>query len=237
MSPNFIADQIQEHVWTVASMLNSNYGAFCCTPLACRRRWIAARLNALWKQRRGMGECRATRGEKKVRNRNEKRNEMHIKKRQWRGINKKKKEREGKKRKRGIQMVGKLSNSCKKRQRNRTERGTRELREVIDKKTSIFLHYLTPSPRKHLNLPRLTLLRQPSSATARSDSSQPSGQRQLSLSLSATTYSPCHHTPSSHHPPAPWLPILPKAIILCWQKTTSFPSAVKPWVTPLPSGS
>lgn len=47
MSPNFIADQIQKHIWTIASMLNSNYGAFCCTPLAFRRLWIAARLNAL----------------------------------------------------------------------------------------------------------------------------------------------------------------------------------------------
>lgn len=47
MSPDFIAHQIQKRVWTIASMLNSNYGAFCCTPLAFRRWWIAARLNAV----------------------------------------------------------------------------------------------------------------------------------------------------------------------------------------------
>lgn len=65
-----------------------------------------------------MGECRATRGEKSEKE------ERDVCKEETkpRSMNTQKKERGAKKRKRGIQMVGKLSNICKKRQRNRTER-------------------------------------------------------------------------------------------------------------------
>lgn len=229
MSPNFIADQIQKHIWTIASMLNSNYGAFCCTPLAFRRLWIAARLNALWKQRRGMGECRAMRGWK-VRKKEWKRNEMHRKKGHNQGVWTKKKGKRWEEK--GNPMVGKLSNICKKRQRNRSESWGRWLTRKIPS----FLHHLTPSPCKHLHLPRLTLWRQASSPTARPNSPRASGQQQLSLGLSATTY--CPSLLRSHAiPPAPWLPILPNTILLCWQKTTSFPWAINPWADALHSGS
>lgn len=104
---------------------------------------------------------------------------------QSRSVNRKKRKRWEEK---GNPVVGKLSNICKKRQRNRSESWGRWLTRKIPS----FLHHITPSPCKHLHLPRLTLSRQASSSTARPNSPWASGQQQLSLSLSATTHRPSH---------------------------------------------
>lgn len=84
MSPDFIGDQTQKPVWTMASMLNSNSGAFCCTPLAFRRWQIAVRVNVFWEQGRGWENVEPER--EKVRNSKEERNETHVKRRRNQGV-------------------------------------------------------------------------------------------------------------------------------------------------------
>lgn len=229
MSPNFIADQIQKHIWTIASMLNSNYGAFCCTPLAFRRLWIAARLNALWKQRRGMGECRATRGGK-VRKKEWKRNEMHIKKGHNQGVWTEKKERDGKKK--GIQWWESWVIFARKGREIglKVEGGDWPGRYPASSTTLLHLPaniYTSPGSPSRGRLPHQQHAQthhEPPVSSSSAWASLPQPTAQVTA-------------PLPRHPPAPRLPILPSAILLCWQKTTSFPWAINPWADALHSGS